>query len=108
LNANEYQRLAGRTLNPALDSSETLLNAVLGLTGESGEVADKLKKHLFHGHVLNAGELLYELGDILWYVSQAASALNINLSTIMEMNIEKLEKRYPGGFSSENSINRSE
>ena len=110
MHADRYQMLAGRTLNPALTDEETMLNATLGLAGEAGEIADHVKKHLFHGHEFNREDMLYELGDILWYVSQFASSQHIALSTVMEMNIAKLERRYldKGGFSSENSINRED
>lgn len=110
LEANEYQKLAGRTLNPALTREETILNAALGCAGEAGEVADIVKKHRFHGHDLDTQKIVMELGDQLWYIAQMASALNIPLSLVMEMNIEKLEFRYlnKGGFSSENSINRED
>lgn len=110
MDADTYQQLAGRTLNPALSKEETILNAALGCAGEAGEVADIVKKHRFHGHDLNKEKLIMELGDQLWYISQMATALNVPLSLIMVLNIEKLERRYldKGGFSSENSINRED
>lgn len=105
---NEYQKLAMVTLNKKLDKKEILTNSVMGLCGESGEAIDLVKKHLFHGHELNRDALIKELGDVAWYLAEAAEALEIPLEEIFERNIEKLKKRYPEGFSEEKSINRTE
>lgn len=103
---NEYQKLAMTTLNREIPQKDLIVNAALGLSGEVGEVNDLLKKHLFQGHELNKEELINELGDIAWYLAEAATALDIPLEEILKRNIEKLKKRYPDGFSSEKSINR--
>jgi NTP pyrophosphatase (non-canonical NTP hydrolase) len=103
---NEYQTLAMTTLNKELTKKEILVNSVMGLNGEAGEAIDIVKKHLFHGHELNKEELIKELGDVAWYLAEAAYALDIDLETILKLNIKKLKKRYPEGFSKENSINR--
>lgn len=104
---NEYQKAALRTANT--DKSEDLiLNGVLGLCGESGEVSDIVKKHLFQGHDLNGDQLVNELGDVCWYIAILTKGLNVDLETVMKKNIEKLLKRYPEGFAAEKSINRKE
>lgn len=105
---NEYQKLAMRTLNPEIDKKELILNASMGLCGESGEVIDLVKKHLFQGHDLDDEKLIKELGDVAWYLTEAATALNVDLSEILEKNIKKLENRFPDGFNSNRSINRGE
>ena len=105
---NEYQKLAMRTLNPEIDKKELILNASMGLCGESGEVIDLVKKHLFQGHDLDDERLIKELGDVAWYLAEAATALNVDLSEILEKNIKKLENRFPDGFNSTRSINRGE
>ena len=105
---NEYQKLAMRTLNPEIDKKELILNASMGLCGESGEVIDLVKKHLFQGHDLDDERLIEELGDVAWYLAEAATALNVDLSEILEKNIKKLENRFPDGFNSNRSINRGE
>lgn len=64
MHASEYQRLAMRTLNPSLSTTEVLSNAVMGLCGESGEAIDLVKKHLFQGHELDREAMATELGDI--------------------------------------------
>lgn len=104
---NEYQKLAMTTLNPQLSQKDVLINAVMGLCGESGEAIDIVKKHLHQGHELDREKLVKELGDIAWYLAEAATALNIDLETVLERNIEKLKSRYPEGFSAERSIHRN-
>ena len=106
MHASEYQRLAMRTLNPSLSTTEVLSNAVMGLCGESGEAIDLVKKHLFQGHELDREAMATELGDIAWYLAEAATALELELDDILEANIAKLRRRYPEGFSAERSINR--
>ena len=101
-----YQEKSKRTMNTALETKDQLNNYVFGLVGEVGEVVDLLKKFFFHGHEVDSNRLKSELGDILWYVSAVASLFNINLQEIAQGNVEKLEKRYPNGFSSEASIKR--
>lgn len=104
---NEYQKLALRTSNHQT-TFDLLVNGALGLCGEAGEVVDLIKKHCFQGHELDVSKLIIELGDVCWYIAILAKALNADLETIMICNIEKLKKRYPDGFTVENSIYRPE
>ena len=103
---NEYQKLAMTTLNPELNQKEVLINSVMGLCGESGEAVDMVKKHLFQGHELDKEKFAKELGDIAWYLAEAATAIDIPLESVFQGNIEKLKKRYPEGFDTEKSLNR--
>ncbi len=108
---DEYQRLAHRTSSfhgDDLGSSANLTMAALGLTGEAGEAADIVKKTVFHGHPLDRDKLAKEVGDVLWYVAEMASALGMSLSEIAAANIEKLRRRYPDGFSTEASMVRTD
>ena len=104
----EYQELAMRTVNPDLDKKNMLINSVMGLCGESGEAIDIVKKWFAHGHELDKEHLAKELGDVAWYLAEAATALDISLEDILEANIEKLRKRYPEGFETKRSIERTE
>ena len=103
---NEYQRLAMQTLNPELNKKEVLINSVMGLCGESGEAIDIVKKWFAQGHELDKEHLKKELGDIAWYLAEAATALDTTLEEILQANIEKLKKRYPEGFNKEKSLAR--
>ena len=105
---NEYQKLAMVTLNPDLDKKDVLINGVMGLCGESGEAIDIVKKHLAQGHELDKEKLAKELGDVAWYLAETATAIGYDLEDIFQMNIDKLKKRYPEGFSVEKSVNRNE
>lgn len=106
MNVNEYQKLAMVTKNPDLKDRDLLINSVMGLCGESGEVIDLVKKHVSHGHPLNREKLIDELGDVAWYLAECADAIGVTLEEVLTHNIEKLKKRYPEGFSTERSINR--
>ena len=108
MTANEYQKLAMTTLNPALSKKDVLINGVMGLCGESGEAIDIVKKHLAQGHDLDREALIKELGDIAWYLAETAYALDVSLDEVFARNIEKLKKRYPQGFTTEDSVNRTE
>ena len=104
---NEYQTAALRTAQTdKLTANELLLNSALGLCGESGEVADLVKKHLFQGHDLDLDHVAKELGDISWYLAVGAYAIGLDLESIFRINKEKLESRYPDGFSTDRSLHR--
>lgn len=103
----EYQGLAARTCGQA-DWRDAILMACLGLAGEVGEFVDLIKKQRFHGHGEDVLKLGNELGDVLWYVAAAATALGFDLGAVAENNINKLRKRYPEGFSSEASQRRAD
>lgn len=111
MDANEYQQLAGRTLIDGPDATYSgeeimLVWNALGLTGEAGEVADLIKKGVFHRHDINREVLVDELGDVLWYLAALCTRLGYPLGLVMARNISKLEKRYPDGYSSEQSMKR--
>ena len=106
MTVNEYQKKAMTTLNPALSQKDVLINAVMGLCGESGEAIDIVKKWLAQGHELDRERLAKELGDIAWYLAEAATALELELEEILEGNLQKLVRRYPEGFQVQRSLNR--
>ena len=103
---NEYQQRAMATLNPKLTEQDVLINSVMGLCGESGEAIDIVKKWLAQGHPLDREHLAGELGDVAWYLAEAATALGMPLEDILRANLEKLERRYPDGFSTDRSVGR--
>ena len=79
---------------------ERLTTAGVGLAAESGEFLEIVKKMVFQGKPWNNDNrehLIIELGDVMWYVAQACMALDISFDEVIEGNVKKLEKRYPGG-----------
>lgn len=103
---NEYQKEALRTERAMSKQYPRILNGVMGMNGEAGECIDLLKKHYFQGHDLDVDHLAKELGDVLWYVAISADAIGYDLEDIMQLNIDKLDARYPDGFEAERSIHR--
>ena len=91
---------------------ERLLTAAVGMSAESGEFTEVVKKMIFQGKPVNEENLFHlkrELGDIMWYVAQACMALDTDFNEIIEMNVDKLKSRYPGGeFDVHYSENRKE
>ena len=89
-----------------------LTTAGVGLAAESGEFLEIVKKMVFQGKPWNDDNrehLIIELGDVMWYVAQACMALDIPFDDVIIRNVEKLEKRYPGGsFDVEKSEKRAE
>ena len=89
-----------------------LATAALGLTAESGEFAEVVKKIFFQGKPYNEENVFHmkrELGDICWYLAQACMALDTTFDEVIEMNVDKLQARYPGGsFDVHKSENRKE
>ena len=107
----EYQEEAQKTIPVNLTPEEVRDNAVYGICGEIGELIDILKKVKFQGHAFTEEtkrHIILECGDILWYLSEMATGLNINLNTIATMNIDKIRARYGDQFDSQKSQNRKE
>jgi NTP pyrophosphatase (non-canonical NTP hydrolase) len=108
MNLDEYQDAARRTLNVDWPEREQIANAVMGLAGEAGEIADLYKKKLYHGHDVSAMQIIDELGDLLWYLAAVASLEGLSLADIARQNIDKLKVRYPNGFTKRDSILRAD
>ena len=91
---------------------ERLLTAALGICAEGGEFTEVVKKIVFQGKPVNEENIFHmkrELGDICWYLAQACMALDTTFDEVIEMNVEKLKARYPGGeFDVHFSENRKE
>jgi len=104
MNFIDYQRAAARTSDPSRPEIDRLTNGALGLGGEAGEVIELVKKHRYHGKPLDREALVGELGDVLWYLAETASAAGLSLWGIAEENLSKLRARYPDGFKEGGSI----
>jgi NTP pyrophosphatase (non-canonical NTP hydrolase) len=121
MEANKYQELAMRTndgktslrLDNIMKKNEGydiggILYACLGLSGESGEFTDMIKKWIFHEKELDIYHLKRECGDVLWYIAMLCHSFGWDMEEIMQMNIDKLKARYPDGFDVNRANNRSE
>lgn len=102
----EYQTTASRTFNPNNTPEDNLLNFSLGLAGETGEVIEQVKKHVYHGQPLDQEKFKKELGDVLWYLAGLATVVGADLEEVAINNIKKLKARYPNGFSKDRSVVR--
>lgn len=96
---DEYQKAAKRTL---YGNEQVLTNCALGLAGETGQVVDLVKNYTFRGKNLDRQELIHEMGDVLWYLSQVAEWANIPFDEVAKSNIKELNKRYPHGYENQN------
>ena len=109
ITAAEYQSRACETaIFPKKQAMEYL---TLGLTGESGEIANKVKKFIRDGatkdeYLAKRIEIGYEIGDVLWYCAVLAEELEMNLGHIMEKNLDKLADRHKRGKISGSGDNR--
>ena len=109
ITAADYQARACETaIFPKHRATEYL---TLGLTGEAGEIANKVKKFIRDGatkdeYLAKRIEIGYEIGDVLWYCAVLAEELEMNLGHIMEKNLEKLADRHKRGKISGSGDNR--
>ena len=95
---DDYQEAALRTVNPALDDRDRLLDASAGLAEEAGEVLGLVRKRVFQQRETDASRLKEELGDVLWCLAVTAKSLGLSLDDIAEANQQKLSRRHPKGF----------
>lgn len=118
MTGKEYQKLAMRTNDEKADnrlavgfgevSIGGLLNGILGLTGEAGEVADLVKKWIFHEKGIDLTHLQKELGDVMWYIAMICHTCGLDMDQVMEQNIGKLKVRYPEGFDTYRANHRED
>lgn len=101
---DDYQRAAARTINPALDDGQRLLDAACGLAEESGEILGHVRKQLMQGRALDRAAVTLELGDALWCLAITAHSLGISLSDVASANLAKLRARHPDGFTRERNV----
>ena len=104
MHPTEFQSNMLRTLSPV---NRDLTQATLGLMDEVGELAKVVKNNRAQGHPLNINNVAEELGDILYYTAMACEVCSLNMSDVMDNVIAKLRRRYPNGFESDKSINRT-
>lgn len=105
MTANEYQKLAARTISTDLAKWEIEDHALHEMVGEIGELHSMYQKH-YQGHAYPEDHYKKEVGDLLWGIAEYCTAKGWELEEIMQMNIDKLEARYPEGFDKERSQHR--
>lgn len=99
----KYRDLVLNTVNKELSQEDKLINGVMGLAGEAGEVIDLVKKFKFHKKPMDKDKLLKELGDVRWYLELIAISIDSTVEEIEQLNIKKLTERYPNGFNPKDS-----
>jgi NTP pyrophosphatase (non-canonical NTP hydrolase) len=105
---NDYQEFAVTTVNNGLSKRDQLANFAMGTAGEAGEVADIVKKHLYQGHELDVNALTKEVGDVLWYLANLCTQVDISFADVAQKNMQKLKARYPDGFKTADSEDRND
>ena len=105
MKANDYQKLAARTINNKLTMGEMERHALHGMVGEIGEIHSIYQK-FYQEHALNDEHLKKECGDLLWFIAELCTVRGWDLGEIMQMNIDKLRARFPEGFEADKSLNR--
>lgn len=106
MNFQEYESSVMRTTGNYRRYTDALQACALGLAGEAGEIADFIKKVMYHDHENDHDHIAEELGDLLWYITRMCVAIGVPLQDVAVMNIAKLARRYPDGFDPERSKNR--
>jgi NTP pyrophosphatase (non-canonical NTP hydrolase) len=97
---DEFQKAALRTINPALNERDRLLDAAMGLSEEAAELLGLVRKQVFQSRDVSREKLIEELGDALWCLAITADSLGISIDDVARSNVEKLQRRHPRGFSS--------
>lgn len=105
--ADEYQKLASRTIDKKLYTKDMVYHSLFGMTGELGELHSIFQKE-YQGHTIDTIHIEKELGDLLWFIAEFCTANGWSLGDVMEINIAKLKERYPNGFEVEKSLHRAE
>lgn len=106
MNFQEYQDLAKRTDANLGTLRENLIHMSLGMNTEQAELADVLKKNLAYGKEVDYVNLKEELGDLMWYIANMCNHLNWTLEDVCDLNIKKLQQRFPNNFTQIAANNR--
>lgn len=100
----DYLRLGASLPVPPLRQ----MHAALGMAGEVGEVVDMIKKNIFYGKPLDAVHIREEVGDLLWYTALLLNSIGATFEEVMEENRQKLDKRFPTGYSNSAAMARED
>jgi NTP pyrophosphatase (non-canonical NTP hydrolase) len=105
---DDYQRAAARTVNDKLTHEQRMIDAAAGLAEEAGEVLGLVRKYAYMGHQLDRERVARELGDALWCLATVAGCVGLTLGEVAAVNLDKLRRRYPDGYSDNASRARSD
>lgn len=109
MNIENYSAYQKRLINDLGSDKANLMHMAAGIAGEAGEVLDIVKKHFAYNKPLDKAHLVKELGDTLFYMSGLIDMIDSSWAEVMDVNIKKLEARYPdGGFDAARAINKDE
>lgn len=105
-----YRQEVLRNLNvESMNDPRALLSNVgLGIAGEAGEVADLIKKKLYHGKPVSKQDFIKEIGDLRWYMEAMMYAIGTTMEEVEATNVAKLRLRYPNGFSTKDANERKD
>lgn len=106
MNWNEYLIQSKRTMEDK-GKQLNLLHFSMGVSTEANEILDVMKKNIFYGKEVDIVNVKEKIGDIFWYIAIACRELNLDLESILDLNINKLKTRYPDKFTQEKALNRN-
>lgn len=110
MDLKKYKKESERTFayrENHLDKNDVdLLHCAIGASTESNELLDQFKKHIFYGKKLDVVNIGEEIADTIWYLSNLARLLDLDIEKLLDNNINKLKIRYPLRFEPDNAINR--
>lgn len=97
---DEFEESVGRTWDDSKPWTLQVLHALSGLAGETGEVAENIKKGIFHERydLMTPDRMQVELGDVEYYATQLERLFGLKKEQVCQANAEKLAARYPDGF----------
>lgn len=105
---SEYQKRTYVAIQPHVNKKDEMLNWSVGLAEECGEVMSHIKHRCWGNEEIDKIEIAKEIGDVMWYLSALCTVLELNLDTVAELNMRKLEHRFGGRFTEEKSKTRHE
>jgi len=106
--SDDYEDFVDRLFQKRRANGDGLLHAAIGIAGEAGEILDAVKKRWVYGKELDREHLIEELGDLIYYYQMMCIVLNIDADVPVQHNIDKLQKRYPNGYSDAAAIARAD
>lgn len=104
----KYWEFVARMFAKKHEGEDGLMHAAVGTSGEAGEILDAVKKHWVYGKTLDRAHLMEEIGDVLFYLTALCNLLGTNLSECIAGNMDKLNKRYPAGYTDAAAIARAD